>query len=66
MELFVVDVDQNGTVDPILFTYQKDLGGSFKSYPLQFWKNLIQQSPYFRQKFNRFKSFSKATQEEFL
>lgn len=66
MELFAVDVDQNGTVDPILFTYQKDLEGSFKSYPLQFWKNLIQQSPYLRQKFNRFKSFSKATQEEFL
>jgi hypothetical protein len=66
MELFAVDVDQNGTVDPILFTYQKDVEGTFKSYPLQFWKNLIQQSPYFRQKFNRFKSFSKATQEEFL
>ena len=66
MELFAVDVDQNGTIDPILFTYQKDVEGIFKSYPLQFWKNLIQQSPYFRQKFDRFKSFSKATQEEFL
>jgi len=31
-----------------------------------FWKNLIQQSPYFRQKFDNFKSFSKATKDEYL
>ena len=61
-----MDVDKNGTVDPILFTYQKNTEGTYKSYPFQFWKNLIQQSPYFRQKFDNFKSFSKATQEVFL
>jgi hypothetical protein len=66
MELFAVDVDQNGSIDPILFTYQKESDGSYQSYPFQFWKNLIQQSPYFRQKFDNFKSFSKATKDEYL
>ena len=32
-------------------------------YPAQFWDNLTQQSPKFRQEFNSYKDFSKANMD---
>ena len=54
------DVDSNGSVDPLIFTSQKNSNGSWDMYPTQFWDNLNQQSPYFRQEFNTYKAFSNA------
>ena len=54
------DVDGNGSVDPFIFISQKNNNGKWDMYPSQFWDNLTQQSPYFRQEFNSYKEFSKA------
>ncbi len=54
------DIDQNGSIDPVIFTTQLNDKGTKDIYPIQFWDNLIQQSPSFRKEFNSYKSFSKA------
>lgn len=61
LNLISKDIDDNGSIDPIIFTYQKNKNGEMESYPIQFWKNLIDQSPFFRQKFNSYEDFSNAT-----
>lgn len=61
------DFDQNGSIDPIEFSYKKDkVNGKYKPFPTAFWNNLIQQSPVFRKKFNSFKSFSLSDKEAFF
>lgn len=65
------DIDNNGSIDPVFFCYQKNLKGTKDLYPVQFWGSLIEQSPVFRQKFKSYKDFSKKNfafyqnQEEF-
>ena len=54
------DVDKNGSVDPLIFNTQQNSDGKLDVYPIQFWDNLTQQSPCFRQEFNSYHSFSKA------
>ena len=57
------DVDKNGSVDPLIFNAQQNSSGDWDLYPAQFWDNLIQQSPKFRQEFNSYKDFSKANMD---
>lgn len=45
------DIDQNGNIDPIIFTSQKNEGGITDVFPIQFWDNLVQQSPLIRKEF---------------
>jgi hypothetical protein len=66
LEIIVQDIDDNGVVDPIVFTYQKNEKNKLKQYPYHFWSNLIQQSPYFRQKFSNYSQFSNAKKEDYL
>ena len=54
------DIDRNGSVDPIMFCSQKDNQGNWDMFPTQFWDNLTQQSPVFRQEFNSYEAFSNA------
>ena len=61
------DFDQNGSIDPIEFSYKKDrVDGSLKLFPTAFWENLIKQSPVFRKKFDSFKSFSLSDRNVFF
>ena len=55
------DVDNNGTIDPLIFNAQTNRNGELKMYPTQFWDNLSQQSPRFRQEFNSYRAFSRAS-----
>lgn len=57
------DVDNNGSVDPLIFNAQQNTSGGWDMYPAQFWDNLTQQSPKFRQEFNSYKDFSKANMD---
>ena len=57
------DVDNNGSVDPLIFNAQQNSSGDWDMYPAQFWDNLTQQSPKFRQEFNSYKDFSKANMD---
>ncbi|WP_349350991.1 VCBS repeat-containing protein [Flagellimonas sp. MMG031] len=60
------DFDNNGAVDPVMFAYFKsdfdDTG--FKPYPVNFWGDLMSQSPMFRKKFNYYREFATTTKSE--
>lgn len=61
------DFDQNGSIDPIEFSFKKDrINGKYKSFPTAFWEDLIKQSPVFRKKFDSFESFSLSDRETFF
>ncbi len=60
------DYDNNGSIDPILFSYQREQDGTYNSYPVSFWSDLSKQSPLFRSKFNFYKEYAKATIETLL
>ena len=63
MYISTKDIDKNGSVDPLIFNSQQNSKGELDIYPIQFWDNLTQQSPMFRQEFNSYHSFSKANFE---
>lgn len=56
------DFDNNGTVDPVMFSYLKYSfdNPEYRSFPLKFWGDLNGQSPLFRSKYNTYKSFANA------
>ncbi|MGB7395062.1 MAG: VCBS repeat-containing protein, partial [Pricia sp.] len=60
------DFDDNGTIDPVMFAYFKDdfEDDVYKSFPVNFWGDLSAQSPLFRSKFNFYRDYAKATQNE--
>ena len=60
VSLLIKDFDNNGSIDPILFSYSKDTNGEFKQFPVTFWNNMKTQSPLFRQKFNYYKQYARA------
>jgi hypothetical protein len=60
------DIDQNGSVDPLMFCAQRNTKGQWDMYPTQFWDNLTQQSPVYRNEFNSYASFSKANLSYYL
>jgi hypothetical protein len=68
MKVFAKDFDGNGSVDPVMACYMR---GSMASenrnlYPVHFWDELNSQSPKFRNKYSRYRQYSKATMEQLL
>ncbi len=57
------DIDKNGSVDPLIFNSQQNKKGYWDMFPVQFWDNLTQQSPLFRQEFSSYHAFSKANMD---
>ena len=57
------DFDNNGAIDPVMFAYFKsDLDDdTYRPYPVNFWGDLMSQSPMFRKKFNYFREFAATT-----
>ncbi len=64
--VFAKDFDANGSIDPVSFAYLKNTEGVYQSVPINFWGDLSKQSPLFREKFNLYKDFAKATRETLL
>ncbi|MEX0363089.1 MAG: FG-GAP repeat domain-containing protein, partial [Allomuricauda sp.] len=60
------DFDENGSIDPVTFTYLKDEHGEYQSVPAHFWGDIIQQNTMFRSKYNYFKEFARSTEETLL
>lgn len=66
MRVFAKDIDNNGSVEALLFCYTKMIDGSEQLCPVHFWDELNQQSPRFRRQFTKYKHFSKSTWESLL
>ena len=66
VRVYAKDIDNNGSVEALLFCYSKMLDGSEKLCPIHFWDELNQQSPRFRKQFTRYKYYSRATWDNLL
>jgi len=63
LNVYANDFDKNGSVDAILACYIKESlkNDEKKLYPIHFWDEINSQSPRFRQQYNRYKHYGKAT-----
>ncbi len=64
--LLAKDLDRNGSIDPIMFAHFRKDDMGYESYPVNFWGDLFRQSPIFRGRFDFYKDYANATQENLL
>lgn len=66
LKAFAKDFDGNGSVDPVLACYLRESMYSDEKnlYPVHFWDEINSQSPKFRQKFSRYKQYSRVTVDQ--
>jgi hypothetical protein len=64
--MYALDLDYNGTLDPIFTGYWEDANGIMQEYPVHYFDDLMTQSPYFVRKVNDYTSFSHATIQDLL
>jgi hypothetical protein len=60
LNLYAIDLDLDGTIDPVMTGFWKDQKGVMKEYPVNYLDELWFQSAFFRKMFNDYKSFSNA------
>ena len=66
LSIYALDLDYNGTLDPIFTGYWEDESGIMQEYPVHYFDDLMTQSPYFVRKVNDYTSFSHATLGDLL
>jgi hypothetical protein len=66
LSIYALDLDYNGTLDPILTGYWEDANGIMQEYPVHYFDDLMTQSPYFVRKVNDYTSFSHASIEDLM
>jgi hypothetical protein len=58
MNLYPIDLDLDGIVDPVMTGYSKDQNGRMKEYPVNYLDELKEQSSFFQAKYKDYTSFS--------
>ncbi|MBT1712098.1 hypothetical protein KK062_27905, partial [Fulvivirgaceae bacterium PWU5] len=68
LRLTAKDVDGNGSIDPVLACYMKTsmTDDTKRLFPVHFWDEINSQSPKFRNKYARYKQYSKITMQDLL
>lgn len=66
LRIYAIDLDLNGTLDPVSSGYWKDMDNVMREYPINYMDELIGQSSFFGKNFNDYTSFSMATIDDFL
>jgi hypothetical protein len=66
MRLYVLDLDKNGTIDPLITGYWPDQYGKMTEFPVNYMDELSSQSSYYRQLFEDYTSFSFANADQIL
>jgi hypothetical protein len=61
LRIYALDLDMNGTLDPISTGYWKSGNGEMTEYPINYLDELVGQSNYFLQKYKSYKAFSFAS-----
>lgn len=64
MKLYAVDLDQNGSIDPVTTAFWENANGRMEEYPINFLDELAAQSPVFRKLFTSYTSFSYSSIEK--
>jgi hypothetical protein len=58
LQLYAIDLDMDGTIDPLLTAYWPDKNGKMTEYPVNYLDELWSQSTFFQKKFKDYASFS--------
>jgi hypothetical protein len=66
LQVYAIDLDLDGIIDPITTAYWKDKNEIMKEYPVNYLDELWAQSTFFQKKFNTYKDFSYASIDEML
>jgi hypothetical protein len=66
LNLYAIDLDMDGTIDPMITAYWPDQKGEMKEYPLNYLDELQSQSVFFQKKFIDYRSFSVTSVPEML
>jgi hypothetical protein len=66
LNLYAVDIDLDGRLDPIMTSFWKDQYGKMKEYPVNYLDELSAQSSFFKRNFTDYASFSYAGIEDIL
>ncbi len=61
LRIYALDLDMNGTLDPISTGYWKDQFDEMKEYPINYLDELAGQSTFFLQKYDSYTAFSRAS-----
>jgi len=61
LNLYAIDIDLDGNIDPVMTGYWEDKNGKMKEYPVNYLDDLVSQSSFFKKKFNSYSAFSYAT-----
>jgi len=66
LQLYALDVDQSGSLDPVITGFWKNSNGILTEYPVNYLDEMRAQSPLFINRFPDYKGFSKASIAEIL
>lgn len=66
LNLYALDIDDDGTLDPLITAFWPDQKGNIKEYPINYLDELWSQSKYFLSKYKDYASFSYASLPELL
>ncbi|MFN8255893.1 MAG: VCBS repeat-containing protein [Bacteroidales bacterium] len=66
LNLYAIDLDMDGILDPIRSAYWKDDQGRMNEYPVNYLDELREQSSYFNTKFRDYSSFSRTSMEDIM
>jgi enediyne biosynthesis protein E4 len=66
MSLYAIDLDNDGTIDPVSTAYWKDNQGNMTEYPINYFDELGSQTNYFLKRFRDYTSFSLASFDQML
>ena len=66
MNLYAIDIDKNGAIDPIVTSFWKDQKEKMQEYPVNYLDELAAQSPFFRKKFTSYTKFSYTAMDSIL
>lgn len=58
--LYAMDVDNNGIIEPVRTAYWENEKGRITEYPVNYLDELVEQSTYFKKKFDSYTAFSYA------
>ncbi|RLD71979.1 MAG: hypothetical protein DRI98_03540 [Bacteroidetes bacterium] len=66
LRIYALDLDRNGSIDPISTGFWRDQHDVMKEYPVNYLDELVGQSSYFARRFKNYTSFSHTSFDEIL
>jgi len=66
LNLYAIDFDLDGNIDPVMTGYWPDENNKMKEFPVNYLDELTAQSAYFSKKFRDYKTFSYATIDDIM